>query len=68
MNKKITTYTITDAIEMLRKGGVDIASETSNVRAAYADITDEIERAGGEAEFTIEEFEAAMRAVTVAGT
>jgi hypothetical protein len=61
-----TTCTAADAIEMMRRGGVDLASELHNVSASYADITDEIERDGGEYEFTMAEFEAALRAA-VAG-
>lgn len=55
-----TTYTVSDAIEMLRKAEVDLAKEASNVPAAYADITDEIERAGGVPDFGIDEFRAAL--------
>jgi len=55
-------YTVDDAIQMLRDGGIGLTSEATNIRAAYADITDEIEEAGGEVDFTREEFEAALRA------
>ena len=61
MSNEIQKYTVSDAIEMMRQGGVDMASELSNPRASYADITDEIERDGGEPEFGFDEFLAALR-------
>ena len=54
--------TTEQAIEMLRAGGVDLASELSNVEAAYLDMSDDAERNGEELEFSLEEFEAALRA------
>lgn len=62
-----TSYSVADAIQMLRDGGIDVTAELSNVSAAYADITDEIEMAGGEADFSIGDFEAALRAAGVTG-
>lgn len=59
---KTATYSAADAIDMLRQGGVDLSAELSNITAAYADITDEIEAAGGSAEFTSAELAAAIRA------
>ena len=62
MTMTATIYTADDAIQMLRDGGVDLRKEASNIAAAYADITDEIEAAGGDAAFSRDEFEAALRA------
>lgn len=56
------TYTVVDAIDMLRAAGVNAAAELSNIPAAYADICDEIEQAGGSADFSADEFAAAIRA------
>ena len=43
------TYTVSDALDMLRAAGVNAAAELTNIPAAYADICDEIEQAGGSA-------------------
>lgn len=59
------TYTVEDAIKMMRQGGVDLRSELSNIPASFADITDEIERAGGEWTFSLAEYEAALRAACI---
>lgn len=57
-------YTVADAIEMLRNGGVDFASELSNISASYADITDEIEQAGSEPDFDLAAYGVALRAAS----
>lgn len=56
-----TIYTADDAIEMMQRGGVDLQSELSNPRASFADVTDEIIEAGGEWNFTYEQFLHALR-------
>lgn len=56
-----TIYTADDAIEMMRNGGINLTSELSNPRASFADITDEIEQAGGEWDFTFDQFLTALR-------
>jgi hypothetical protein len=63
----MTNYTVADAIEMMRDGGIDFASELSNIAASYADITDEIEQAGGEPDFDITAYEIALRTVAMEG-
>lgn len=55
-------YTVDDAMEMMRNGGVNLTSELSNPRASFADIVDEIEQADGEYDFTYDEFLTALRA------
>lgn len=57
----MTDYTAADAIQMLRAAGTDLRAELTNISAAYADITDEIEQADGHADFTIEDFGAALK-------
>lgn len=55
------TYTVADALDMLTAAGVNAAAELSNIDAAYADICDEIERAGGIADFGAADLAAALR-------
>ena len=59
-----TKYTVSDALNMLRAADVDLASELKNFDAAYADITNEIERDGGEADFSRDEYLQALMTCT----
>lgn len=57
------TASVEDAIEMLQKGGVNLAAELSNIDAAYADIHEELMDEGfADVGFSAEELAVAIRA------
>lgn len=55
-----TTYSAADAVEMLKAANVSLANELAHLTQAFADITDEIEQAGGDWFFSKEDFRRAL--------
>ena len=60
-DKPTTTWTIDDAIALMRRNGVRLADEATALWASYMSITDDIESYGGKAGFTFAEYADAIR-------